>query len=605
MIQYLREILHLLGEDRPKLFWLVLLFLASSLLDLAGIGLIGPYVALVVDPRVLDGMVGDIIAAMGLPREQQAGLILLGLFLVGIFVLKAIAAIVIHGATIRFSQNQRVRLQSTLMQTYQALPYTEFLRRNSSEYVHAISELTASFGQVVHIGLRIVSDGIVAITILGLLAWQNAPALALLAGLLLTVISGYDRLFRRNLRRDGERANQAAVTMLRGVHEGIEGLKEIRILGKEEHFYGMVHKGARGHARFLTRVMLITLAPRYLLETTLVVFVVTLVLLILLLGHDLQILVPTLGVFGVAALRLMPPANTLSSSLIQLRYNRDTISRLHHDLHVVARVAREPRKSPLETTDRFRILAVDQVQFTYPKARQPALRDLSLEIRAGESIGLSGPSGSGKTTLVDVLLGLLEPQAGQLRYNDRPLKDALAQWRAQVAYLPQQVFLIDDILRRNVALGVEDTEIDEGRLSEALRQARLEELVHQLPDGKDTIIGERGVRLSGGQRQRVALARAFYHGRNVLVMDEATSALDNETEREIVEEIRLLKGKATLIVIAHRFTTVQYCDRIYRMQDGAIVERGTYDRVVRQDKDAASSALPDAKTPGRPALKSV
>lgn len=572
MIQYLREILQLLGKDRSKLPWLVLLFVGSSLLDVAGIGLIGPYVALVVHPQMVDGMLGNVVAAMGLPQEQRLVLILLGLLLVGIFVLKAIAAIGINGAIIRFSQNQRVRLQSNLMQIYQALPYTEFLRRNSSEYVHAIGDLTARFAEVVHIGLRIVSDGIVAIMILGLLAWQNAPALALLAGLLIAVIFGYDRLIRRNLRHHGERANQAALIMLRGVHEGIEGLKEIRILGKEEHFYRMVHEGARAAARFLTRVLIITLLPRYLLEASMVAFVVTLVVLILLLGQDPQILVSTLGVFGVAALRLVPSANAVSGSLIQLRYNRDSISRLHSDICVVARAAREPSRIPLESSDSFRILALNQVEFTYSKACQPALKDLSLEIRAGESIGLIGPSGSGKTTLVDVLLGLLEPQAGELRYNDRPLKDALAEWRAQVAYLPQQVFLIDDTLRSNVALGVEETEIDEARLSEALRQARLEELVHQLPGGMDTVIGERGVRLSGGQRQRVALARAFYHGRNVLVMDEATNALDNETEREIVEEIRRLKGKRTLIVIAHRLTTVQYCDRIYRLQDGVTVE---------------------------------
>jgi len=346
-------------------------------------------------------------------------------------------------------------------------------------------------------------------------------------------------------------------------------------------------------------MQVITLAPRYLLEVTMVSFVVMLVLLILLFGHDLQVLVPTLGMFGVAALRLTPSANTLSTSLIQLRYNRDSISRLHRDLKTEASAPREAFRSPFEIApDEFRILTLDEVQFTYSKARQPSLNGLSLEIRAGESIGLTGPSGSGKTTLVDVLLGLLEPQAGELRYNDRPFKDALPQWRAQVAYLPQQTFLIDDTLRRNVALGVDDTEIDEPRLDDALRQARLEKLVGQLPDGTDTFLGERGVRLSGGQRQRVALARAFYHGRSVLVMDEATSALDNETEREIVEEIRRLKGQKTLIVIAHRLTTVQYCDRIYCLQDGRIVEQGTYDRVIRRDKSTASAALPKAQKLG-------
>jgi ABC-type multidrug transport system fused ATPase/permease subunit len=590
LIQYLREILFILGEDWRKLPWLVMMFLGSSLLDLAGIGLIAPYVALVIDPRMMDGRLGEVMIAMGLPREQQAGLILLGLFLIGIFLLKAVAAIGIRRAVIRFSQNQIVRLQSTLMRTYQSLPYTDFIGRNSSDYVYAISGLTSSFGHVVQIGLRLFSEGTVAFVILGLLAWQNAPALALLAGLLFAVIHGYDRLFRRNLRRYGERSNLAATTMVRGVHEGIEGLKEIRILGKEQHFYRMVHDGAKNYAQCTTRAQLITLAPRYLLEVTMVVFVVTLVLLIILRGSDVQALVPTLGMFGVAALRLMPSANTLSSSLIQLRYERDSIFRLHRDLQTVAHAPREACEYSLETApDEFRTLALDQVHFTYPRARQPALKGLSLDIRAGQSIGLIGPSGAGKTTLVDVLLGLLQPQAGELRYNDRPLTDALAQWRAQVAYLPQQIFLVDDTLRHNVALGVEETEIDETRVNDALRQARLEELVHQLPDGINTILGERGVRLSGGQRQRVALARAFYHGRSVLVMDEATSALDNETEREIVEEIRRLKGQKTMIVIAHRLTTVRYCDWIYRLQDGRIVEQGTYDRVVRRGEGVASA----------------
>ena len=183
-----------------------------------------------------------------------------------------------------------------------------------------------------------------------------------------------------------------------------------------------------------------------------------------------------------------------------------------------------------------------------------------------------GPSGSGKTTLVDVLLGLLEPQSGTVKFNGKPMQQNFGEWRSQVAYLPQQVFLIDNSLRGNVALGEEESEIDETRLREALRQARLSELVEQLPQGVDTILGERGVRLSGGQRQRVALARVFYHGRSVLVMDEATSALDNETEKEIVAEIQRLKGQKTMIVIAHSLTTVQNCDRIYRLEQGIIME---------------------------------
>jgi ATP-binding cassette, subfamily B, bacterial PglK len=306
-----------------------------------------------------------------------------------------------------------------------------------------------------------------------------------------------------------------------------------------------------------------------------------LVLFNLLLDRDLNALVPTLGMFGVAALRLIPAATALSSNLLQLRYARNSIAQLHRDLASLDGVRLEAPAAPGGTGEPFRSLVLDRVQFTYPGASAAALSDLAIEIRAAESIGLVGPSGAGKTTLVDVLLGLLEPQQGALLYNGRPLRDALAQWRSQVAYLPQQVFLIDSTLRRNVALGIDDADIDEHRLAEALRQARLADLVAQLPDGAHTLIGERGVRLSGGQRQRVAIARAFYHGRDVLVMDEATSALDNETEREIVEEIRQLKGQKTLIVIAHRLTTVQHCDRIFRLKDGRIAAQGTYDEVLQ------------------------
>jgi ABC-type multidrug transport system fused ATPase/permease subunit len=576
--QYLREILHLLGEERRKLPWLISLFLGSSLLDFIGIGLVGSYAALVVDSRALSGTLGDVIEALALPREKELALILLGLLLVGIFLLKAVTAIGIFRTIVRFSQRQKARLQSILMQSYQRLPYMEFLRRNSSEYIIGIDNLTDRFANnVVQTGLRTVSDGIVALVILGLLAWQNAAALALLVGMLLANVYGYDRLFRRKLHSHGEKANRAYASIVQGIHEGIEGFKEIRILGKEEYFLRRVHDGAIDFARSFAFAEVIAIAPRFLLEFTMVSFVVCLILLMLLLGRDLTALIPTLGMFGVAALRLVPSANTLSNSLVQLRYSRDSVSRLDRDFSALDQVRPEPGEDMRGLTpEPFRALVLYRISFTYPNASQAALKDVSLEIREGESIGLIGPSGSGKTTLVDVLLGLLDPQHGEVRYNGQPLKAALGKWRAQVAYLPQQVFLIDNTLRRNVALGVDDDEVDEDRVQEALRQARLAELVAQLPEALNTVLGERGVRLSGGQRQRVALARAFYHRRDVLVMDEATSAIDNETEREIVDEIHRLKGRKTLIVIAHRPTTVRDCDRIYRLEGGRIAEQGTY-----------------------------
>jgi ABC-type multidrug transport system fused ATPase/permease subunit len=566
---------------------LVLLFLGVSMLDLASLGLIGPYVALIVDPEALDGPLGRVVDLAGLPREQQPLLIALGLMLFMTFLLKAVSAIGINWVIIRFSKRQSMRLQMFLMQSYQALPYTEYLRRNSSEYIHSIQVLTGQYSGVILTLLKSTSDGIVGLVILAVLAWTNGPALALLMGMLGMMVFGYDRLFRKNLRSYGERINRASMQMVQGIREGIDGLKEIRVLGHEGYFLNKVRDGARQAIILQARQQVIQIAPRYLLELMMTSFIVLLVIGMLYLGQNLKGLLPTIGVFGVAALRLMPSANILSGSLILLRFSRDSVSRLYHDLEQLQSGPDMESETPLSDSrkaqtpsETFSVLKMRNLSFRYPNALVDALQCINLQICSGESVGLVGPSGAGKTTLVDVLLGLLEPQSGSTSFNERPLREALLEWRSQAAYLPQQVFLIDNTLKRNVVLGVEDAKIDDTRLQEALRQSRLSELLEQLPNGVETLLGERGVRLSGGQRQRVALARAFYHRRSVLVMDEATSALDDSTEKEIVEEIKHLKGKITMIVIAHRLTTVQHCDRIYRLESGRVIEEGRPEQVL-------------------------
>ena len=554
------------------------------MLDLAGLGLIAPYIALVTQPdSMTQGRLSELLALLNWDGDQQALLIWLSGLLIFLFLVKAFVVLGINNLIIRFAQNQQIRLRSRLMHAYQHLPYSLYLQRNSAEYVHSVQQLTGQFQGVLQQLLRTISDALVALVILGLLVWENAVALSLLLLLVGGTLLGYDRLFRRRMTDYGRRQNLAARGMVQGIHEGLEGLKEIRILGREAHFHRMLRRGAEEVSFNQRRYQLIQQAPRYLLEAVLVIFVVLLVLLTMNSGAKTEALLGTLGLFGVASIRLMPMASQLAATMTTLRFQRDAVSRLHNDLQQVqALFTKETVKSRESSAAPFVALALQQIHYQYPNTKQPALQSLSLKIKVGESIGLVGPSGSGKTTLVDVLLGLLEPQSGIMEFNGQPLQEHLAEWRSQVAYLPQQVFLIDNSLRCNVALGEEESQIDETRLREALRQARLTELVEQLPLGVNTILGERGVRLSGGQRQRVALARAFYHGRSVLVMDEATSALDNETEKEIVAEIQRLKGQKTMIVIAHRLTTVQHCDRIYRLEQGRIVNEGTPEQVLKK-----------------------
>ena len=580
--QYLIEILYLVGESRSKLPALVLLFLFSSILDLLGLGLIAPYVSLIMnfENQNID-WIGNKIIALGLPMEQEFILIWMGVLLITVFLFKALTALYINHTIIVFSNMQEVRLKSYLMQTYQHLPYTEYIKRNSAEYVNAIIGHTISFRGALEMGLKTLSDGIIAIAIFSLLALTNGIALSLLVIILGVLVFGYDRVFRSRIKEYGRQSHHYATRLVQGVNEGIEGFKEIRILGREKYFYDLIKHNAERWTQNQGKTNIISSSPRYFLEFVLITFIVMLVITAYLFGNNLKALVPTIGFIGMAALRLLPVIHGLSNSLVHLRHNRFAVGWLYTDLIKLKESPKSVLKSSTKSTNgEFHELVLDGIQYFYPESKMPALDQISLRIQEGETVGFIGPSGAGKTTLVDLILGLLKPSKGSLLYNGEELKGSLSRWQSQIAYLPQQVFLIDNTLRNNVALGINDNEIDDQLVHESLNNASLQEFVDTLPQGIETKLGERGVRLSGGQRQRVAIARAFYHGRNVLVMDEATSALDHETESEIVEEIKRLKGKKTIIVIAHRLTTVEHCDRIYCLEKGKIVNSGPPSKIL-------------------------
>jgi ABC-type bacteriocin/lantibiotic exporter with double-glycine peptidase domain len=592
-IKYLREILDLLGDKRRKLPWLLILFLSSSVLDILGLGLIGPYVSLLSDPNSGGGFIQSIASVFGFFGEETDLLLIGGLFLVGIFIAKASLVILINFSIIKFSQNQMVQLRSTLMHRYQNLDYSEYLCRNSSEYINSLGNLIGRFGSgVVLSSLKTLSEITVAVILLIFLAVQNLPAMLLLifmAGCLLFV---YDQLFRPRISVYGERATSASRSIIQEVQEGIYGLKEIRVLGKTKYFRSKVLKSSKEYAENYSRSQILIFSPRYILESLVVCFVVLLVLGTRFTGQGADEIIPTLAVFGLASLRLMPCAQGISSSLLQLQYNRKAVSILHSDFvstnnpysNTSAELFKKNELVP------FKELFLDSISFSYPNAKSMALDSISLTIKEGESIGIIGSSGSGKTTLVDLLLGFLISQKGTVFFNGVPLSDCLREWSRNVAYLPQEVFLVDDTLKRNIALGVSDSEISEKRIEQSIHKARLQNLVSNMPQGIETIIGERGARLSGGQRQRIALARAFYHERSILVMDESTSALDLETEKEIIREIERLKGSMTIIVIAHRESTLKYCDRIYEMSKGHIIGEFKCDEIMKS-KNLSNSNL--------------
>lgn len=583
MKKYLNEITLLLGKDKRKIPGMLFLFSLVTILDVAGIGIIGPYVAIVVDPINSISAIQTAVTWVELPNNSKDFLIFLSVILLIIFLMKAVTGVWINYLIIKFSIDQQIRLRSELMQAYQSLPFVDYLKRNSSEYIHSTQTLVNHFSDgVVFVGLRAIADVIVAIVILSALAWTNFMAFSLLIGLIGGVLFLYNFVFSKKISKFGRRANSAATKMVQGINEGIEGIKEIRILGKEQYFHRKVQDSSAEYGHNHVKSITISSAPRYLLELTLIIFLVSLVVLSLSTSSDLEKLLPTLAVFGFSAVRLLPAANSLANSIMQLKFNRNSVSRLYSDIKDSQNLT---RKDPIEKSnhsDVFVNFSLQGVYYKYPEGSSDSLSNIDFSIKAGESVGIIGSSGSGKTTLVHMLLALLEPKKGERFLNGDILTEKdIKVWRSYVAYLPQQVFLIDNSLKLNVALGVNNADIDEEKVKVALNKAKLSGLINELPNGIETMLGEGGVRLSGGQRQRVSLARAFYHERDILIMDESTSALDNETEREIINEIQRLKGSITLIVIAHRLTTVHHCDRIYRLEQGRVISVGSPDEVLQ------------------------
>ena len=580
--KYFQELLYLVGKDKRKLPFFFLLFLFSSLLDVVGLGLIVSYIQLIVSPEnINEGYIYDIQEFFGVHQPPNEILTTLGASLLLVFLIKAVFGIYVENKLIIFGELQRSLLQSKLMWAYQHISFLDFLSKNTSYYINLINTSTYYHGSAVRTALKLLSNSIITIAVL-IMLMLTSPIVSLLMILFLGTLVGSYSYFLKNRIIESSQLNQKySENMIKAINEGMHGYKEIRILGKETFFHDKVKENSNNVARVQGNYQTLIMVPRYLLELIIITALVISVLVSIKFGSDLQLLAPTIALFGVAAIRLLPMMNFYSEGINRLRYSRYYVSLLYNDVSKLKRYKAIKEKESTENSDLFMHITLKNTSFIYLGTQHHAIDDISMTIKAGEAIGIIGASGSGKTTLINTILGLIEPQSGNILYNNLPLNNNIHKWHKHVAYLPQDSFITDDSVRHNVALGIEDSKIDDSHVYQSLRKASLDDLIEQLPDDINTILGENGMRLSGGQRQRIVLARAFYHNRDVLIMDESTSALDNATEREVVNEIQKLKGSITLIVIAHRMSTIEHCDRIYLLENGKIIDQGNYKHIVR------------------------
>ncbi len=564
------------SSERRALVGIIFLILVGLILETLSLGIVMPVVAILTqdDYQTKYRWLTD---NLGSPSREDL-IVIVMLLMVGIYVVRSLFLLWSSWVQKGFSAALSGRLSQRLFTIYLRQPYLFHLQHNSATLMRNSRNANVVVTGGIDPTLVLLTDGLVAIALFTLLIIVEP------VGTIITLVAFgvgawlFQLLTRRRIERWGDQRNLHDGMILQHLQQGLGGAKDVKILGRESEFLDQHEKHLKESLRINRVYSVLQTMPRMYMEILTIAGLAALVISMVLQEQSFTEIIPTLGLFAAAAFRVMPSINRLLGALQTLIYSRSIIASVYADFKLDA-----PDETELVTGIPFsERLELRSVTFQYPTASAPSLQQVSLVVRRGEAVGFVGPSGAGKSTLVDVILGLFAPTAGSVLVDGQDIQQNLRNWQNQIGYVPQSIYLTDDTLRRNVAFGLGDENIDESSVRNAIRLAQLEAFVSSLPENLDTVVGERGVRLSGGQRQRIGIARALYHNPSILVLDEATSSLDTPTEHGVMQAVQALQGSKTVIIVAHRLSTVEYCDRLYRIQSSRLIEEGTFDEVVKR-----------------------
>ncbi len=550
---------------KQKMKFIVLFFIlfGGSLLEFMGVSLILPFVQLVMDPGAVEN---GWLAALN--RSGDELLFLTGVLLMAVYILKNVYLLGMKYVQVRFIFNNRLELSARLMKSYMKKPYTFHLEKNSSEILRSVTTDVNNLYDLLMDVIDLISR-LLMIGMLGIFLACKDLLLTLATVMLLGLCSFmYFQVMRKRTQAYGRQNQLYNSRMIQAVSQALGGIKEIKILAREDYFVRAYVENGRCYASSLKKSRIFQFMPGYLIETACVCGVLGIVLYRLNGGTQAQELIPQLSVFAVAAFRLLPSVNQVNHLMSRILFLMPSVDKIYEDLKEAGE--KEVEKQQEKETERFlkaETVSFRNVSFSYPGSKKEILKNVSVEIPLKSSFGFIGGSGAGKTTFIDLLLGLLEPDKGGVFYGKQNIRQYAEDWGRKLGYIPQNIYLADDTIRRNVAFGIPDSLIEEDKVWNALEKAQLADFVRGMENGLNTRIGEVGVRLSGGQRQRIGIARALYQEPEILVLDEATSALDTDTEQAVMEAVEHLKGKCTLLMVAHRTSTLKGCEKIYRVED--------------------------------------
>jgi ABC-type multidrug transport system fused ATPase/permease subunit len=564
----------LTSAERQRAWVLFALMIMGMLLETLGIGLIVPAITLMMQDDLVARypVMASILNFLG--KSTQTELIVTAMLgLVGVYFVKNLFLAFLIWRQTQFSFDVQANLSQRLFACYLRQPYTFHLQRNSAQLLRNVTGEVSGFTAVLTSALMLFTEIMVLVGVAVLLLFVEPLGALIVVVVLGGAAWGFHRVTRERISYWGVERQLHDGLCIQHLQQGLGGVKDVKLFGRESDFLALFQAHNSKSARVSKLQATFQNFPRLMFELLAVTGLAILVLSMLIQGRDMMNIIPTLGLFAAAAFRLMPSINRVLSSVQSLRYRIPVVNTLYEELQLISP---EPVSQQTHRVDVFKKeLRLRAISYYYPASTLPALDGITISIKEGESVGLIGVSGSGKSTLVDLILGLLTPSAGVVEVDGHDIQQGLRQWQDQIGYVPQSIYLTDDTLRRNVAFGLPNEQIDDLAVQRAIKAAQLEEFVADLPEGLETVVGERGIRLSGGQRQRIGIARALYHDPAVLVLDEATSSLDGETESVVMEAVSALQGSKTIIVVAHRLSTVEKCDRLFRLERGKVVAEGT------------------------------
>ncbi len=569
-------------RDHYIISGLGLMMLISAALETLGVGLVLPLMSLIMNPEIIhtNSWLNFLYTFLGFTTDRNF-LIFLSLAFMGVFVGKNVYALLFFYCQERFFILKRLVMHSRLYTAYLKAPYTYHLENNSTTLMRNIDEVGTLFQSFLVPLIQILTEATVLLCIVTLLV-INEPTVAMIAFLCLGGSAFIiNRVFKNQLIYLGQVKLDSNAEMNKAFFQGLGGIKDVQALRRETEFIRTYDQSITKFLRSILLRGLISQSPRLIMEVVVVVGMLSIIFYLLMQEKDIATIVPTLSFFALAVYRIMGSMSKILSQVNNLNYSKEIVELIYNEIHYLDQIKsqHEPGEDAKDLLFQ-RQIELKNISFHYPKREQKVINHLSLTIPRGAAVAFAGPSGAGKTTLVDIILGLLEPTEGQILADNLDIQSCMYAWRKSIGYIPQFVYICDDTVRRNVAFGIPEDQIDENALEKAIEAAQLKSVVDELPEGMETMLGERGVKLSGGQRQRIGIARAIYHDPSILILDEATSSLDGETEREVTSAINRFSGKKTLIIIAHRLTTVKNCDTIYFMQNGQIIDSGSYDQLM-------------------------